>query len=109
MIIDVVDLEFKTLNFNRRYDSARYRRGKGIYNKELVTVKCVNKIDEKNIPQKHLLKGIMVLILQIIVHKEVTLKRGRKSGQAVPESIEIKVVFLSTRNSVVKLELVIKL
>lgn len=42
------------------------------------------------------------------VHTEVTLKNGRKIGQVVPESIEIKGVFLSTRNPVVKLELVIK-
>lgn len=42
------------------------------------------------------------------VHKDVTLKNGRKSGQAIPESIEIKGVFLSTRNPVVKLGLVIK-
>ena len=48
MIIDVVDLKFETLNFNRRYDPARYRRGTGIYNKGLVTVESVNKIDEKN-------------------------------------------------------------
>ena len=48
MIIDVIDLEFKTLNFNRRYDPARYRRGTGIYNKGLVEVQNVNKIDEKN-------------------------------------------------------------
>ena len=42
------------------------------------------------------------------VHTEVTLKNGRKIGQVVPESIEIKGVFFSTRNPVVKLELVIK-
>ncbi len=42
------------------------------------------------------------------VHTEVTQKNGRKSGQAIPESIEIKGVFLSTRNPVVKLGLVIK-
>ncbi len=48
MIIDVIDLELKTLNFNRRYDSNRYRRGRGIYNRGLVEVKNVNKIDEKN-------------------------------------------------------------
>ncbi len=48
MIIDVIDLEFKTLNFNRRYDSARYRRGNSIYNNGLVKVQKVNKIDEKN-------------------------------------------------------------
>ena len=42
------------------------------------------------------------------VHTEVTLKNGRKIGQVVPESIEIKGVFLSERNPVVKLGLVIK-
>ncbi len=48
MIIDVTDLNFETLNFNRRYDSARYRRGTSIYNNGLVEVQNVNKIDEKN-------------------------------------------------------------
>ena len=42
------------------------------------------------------------------VHKDVTLKNGRKSGQVIPESIEIKGVFLSARNPVVKLGFVIK-
>lgn len=42
------------------------------------------------------------------VHTEVTLKNGKRKGQAIPESIEIKGVFLSTRNPVVKLGLVIK-
>lgn len=42
------------------------------------------------------------------VHKDVTLKNGRKIGQVVPESIEIKGVFLSEKNPVVKLGLVIK-
>lgn len=42
------------------------------------------------------------------VHKDVTLKNGRNKGQVIPESIEIKGVFLSTRNPVVKLGLVIK-
>lgn len=42
------------------------------------------------------------------VHKDVTLKNGKQKGQVVPESIEIKGVFLSERNPVVKLRLVIK-
>ena len=42
------------------------------------------------------------------VHTDVTQKNGRKSGQVVPKSIEIKGVFLSERNPVVKLGLVIK-
>lgn len=42
------------------------------------------------------------------VHKDVTLKNGRNKGQYIPKSIEIKGVFLSTRNPVVRLGLVIK-
>ena len=42
------------------------------------------------------------------VHTEVTLKNGRKIGQVIPESIEIKKVFLAEKNPVVKLEMVIK-
>lgn len=42
------------------------------------------------------------------VHTDVTLKNGKKNGQVVPESIEIKGVFLSERNPVVKLGFVIK-
>lgn len=42
------------------------------------------------------------------VHKDVTLKSGRKNGQVVPESIEIKGVFLAKRNPVVRMGLAIK-
>ena len=42
------------------------------------------------------------------VHTEVTLKNGKKNGQVIPESIEIKGVLLSEKNPVVKLGLVIK-
>ncbi len=42
------------------------------------------------------------------VHKDVTLKNGRKVGQVIPESIEIKKVFLAEKNPVVKLGLVIR-
>lgn len=42
------------------------------------------------------------------VHKDVTLKNGLKNGQVIPESIEIKGVFLSTKNPIVRLGLVIK-
>ena len=42
------------------------------------------------------------------VHKDVTLKNGRKKGQAIPESIEMKGVFLSTKKTIVKLGIVIK-
>ena len=42
------------------------------------------------------------------VHTEVTLRNGKQKGQVVPESIEIKKVFLAEKNPVVKLFLVIK-
>ena len=42
------------------------------------------------------------------VHTDVTLKNGRKIGQPIPQSIEIKKVFLAEKNPVVKLGLVIK-
>ncbi len=42
------------------------------------------------------------------VHTDVTLKNGKKNGQVVPESIEIKGVFLAEKNPVVKLGLVIR-
>ena len=42
------------------------------------------------------------------VHKDVTLQNGKQKGQPIPESIEIKGVFLSTKNPVVRLGLVIK-
>ncbi len=42
------------------------------------------------------------------VHKDVTLQNGKQKGQLIPESIEIKGVFLSTKNPVVKLGLLIK-
>ena len=42
------------------------------------------------------------------VHKEVTLQNGLDIGQVIPESIEIKKVFLAERNPVVKLGMIIK-
>lgn len=42
------------------------------------------------------------------VHTEVTLKNGKKNGQVFQESIEIKGVFLSNKNPIVRLGLVIK-
>ena len=48
MIIDVVDLELETLNFTRKYDFARYKRGTSIYHKGLVEVESVDKKDERN-------------------------------------------------------------
>lgn len=42
------------------------------------------------------------------VHKDVTLKNGLRIGQVIPESIEIKKVFLAEKNPVVTLGIVIK-
>ncbi|MBO5348827.1 MAG: sporulation transcriptional regulator SpoIIID [Clostridia bacterium] len=42
------------------------------------------------------------------VHTDVTLWNGRNKGKYIPESIEIKGVFLSVKNPVVRLGLVIK-
>ena len=42
------------------------------------------------------------------VHTDVTLKNGRMIGQVIPEGIEIKGVFLSTKNPVVRLGMIIK-
>ncbi len=48
MIIDVIDLEFETLNFSRRYENQRYKRGRNIYSYGYVEISKVNKIDERN-------------------------------------------------------------
>ena len=42
------------------------------------------------------------------VHTDVTLQNGKNKGQPIPESIEIKGVFLSIKNPVVRLGLVIR-
>ena len=42
------------------------------------------------------------------VHKDVTLRNGIENGQVIPESVEIKKVFLAEKNPIVKLGLVIK-
>ena len=42
------------------------------------------------------------------VHTEVTFQNGRNKSHIIPESIEIKKVFLAEKNPVVKLGLVIK-
>ena len=42
------------------------------------------------------------------VHKDVILKNGIQKGQPIPKSIEIKGVFLSIKNPVVRLGLIIK-
>lgn len=47
MIIDVVDLEFQTLNFNKRYDTNRYKRGTTIYRNGNASIDKVEKINNE--------------------------------------------------------------
>lgn len=47
-------------------------------------------------------------VLKSTVYKDVTLQNGLRLGQVIPESIEIKKVFLADKNPVVKLGLIIK-
>ena len=42
------------------------------------------------------------------VHMDVTLQNGRKIEQPIPQSIEIKKVFLAQKNPIVRLGLIIK-
>lgn len=42
------------------------------------------------------------------VHTEVTLQNGLKIGQVIPESLEIKKIFLAEKNPVVSFGLVIR-
>lgn len=42
------------------------------------------------------------------VHKDVTFQNGKSKGEPIPESIEIKKVFLAEKNPVVRLGFVIK-
>lgn len=42
------------------------------------------------------------------VHKDVTLRNGKYKGQVIPESIEIKKVFLAEKNPIVRFGLIIK-
>ena len=39
MIVDVIDLNFKVLNFTRNYDNERERKARRIYNYKYVTIK----------------------------------------------------------------------
>lgn len=48
MVIDVMELNFKKLNFIRSYESSRMLRGRAIYYNEMARVTKVEKLDEKN-------------------------------------------------------------
>ena len=57
MVIDVMDLNIDSLNFRRRYDTARYKRGRAVYNNNAVQIQRVDKIDEQNYEVKALVDG----------------------------------------------------
>jgi putative DeoR family transcriptional regulator, stage III sporulation protein D len=42
------------------------------------------------------------------VHTDVTLQNGKNKGQTIPESIEIKKVFLAEKNPVVRFGLIVR-
>ena len=80
-------------------------------------MKGVNSIDERAIllaqyiiDSKDTVRGAAKKfgISKSTVHKEVTLRNGLKLGQTIPRNIEIKGVFLSTKNPVVKFGLLVK-
>ena len=80
-------------------------------------MKGVNSIDERAIllaqyiiDSKDTVRGAAKKfgISKSTVHKDVTLRNGLKLGQTIPRNIEIKGVFLSTKNPVVKFGLLVK-
>ncbi len=80
-------------------------------------MKGVNSIDERAIllaqyiiDSKDTVRGAAKKfgISKSTVHKVVTLRNGLKLGQAIPESIEIKKVFLAKKNPVVKIGIAIR-
>lgn len=70
-------------------------------------MKQISSIEERAIQLAHYIidskdtvrgAAIKFGISKSTVHKDVTLKNGKRNGQVIPESIEIKGVFLSERN-----------
>ena len=57
MIIDVVDLKFKTLQFGKKYEGSRYRRGIQLYNMGYVKVKKVELKENNNYEVEATVKG----------------------------------------------------
>ena len=80
-------------------------------------MKGVNSIDERAIllaqyiiDSKDTVRGAAKKfgISKSTVHKVVTLRNGLKLGQVIPESIEIKKVFLAKKNPIVTLGIAIR-
>ena len=70
-------------------------------------MKQISSIEERAIQLAHYIidskdtvrgAAIKFGISKSTVHKDLTLKNGKRNGQVIPESIEIKGVFLSERN-----------
>ena len=57
MVIDVVDLNFKTLNFSKRYEGSRYRKGIQLYNRRNAQIDKVETDDERNYSVKASVEG----------------------------------------------------
>ena len=87
---------------------------KGLYNLQLISKQTIEErateLAQYIIETKDTVRGAAKKfgISKSTVHMDVTLRNGKNKGQTIPESIEIKGVFLSTKNPVVRLGLVIK-
>ena len=87
---------------------------KGLYNLQLISKQTIEErateLAQYIIETKDTVRGAAKKfgISKSTVHTDVTLQNGKNKGQTIPESIEIKGVFLSTKNPVVRLGLVIK-
>ena len=78
--------------------------------REVSIEECAIKLAHYIIDSKDTVRGTAKKfgISKSTVHKDVTLKNGIQKGQPIPESIEIKGVFLSIKNPEVKWGLIIK-
>ena len=87
---------------------------KGLYNLQLISKQTIEErateLAQYIIETKDTVRGAAKKfgISKSTVHMDVTLQNGKNKGQPIPESIEIKGVFLSTKNPVVRLGLLIK-
>ena len=87
---------------------------KGLYNLQVISKQTIEErateLAQYIIETKDTVRGAAKKfgISKSTVHMDVTLQNGKDKGQPIPESIEIKGVFLSAKNPVVRLGLVIK-
>ena len=57
MVIDVVDLNFKTLNFSKRYEGSRYRKGIQLYNRRNAQIDKIETDGKNNYEIKATVEG----------------------------------------------------